>query len=51
MDTNNNKTNNIEKYKNIVSNQQLIPLLSLKNNALFLPWLILLIIVGIIIII
>ena len=47
--------NNIEKCKSVMDKQQLIPLFSIKNDIissfLFLPWLILLIIVGIIIII
>jgi hypothetical protein len=55
MDPNNPTNNNIEKCKSVMSKQQLIPLFSIKNDIissfLFLPWLILLIIVGIIIII
>ena len=55
MDHNNPTNNNIEKCKSVMSKQQSIPLYSIKNDIInsfmFLPWLILLIIVGIIIII
>ena len=55
MDVNNPSNNNIEKCKTVMAKQSSIPLFSIKNDIvsgfLFLPWFLLLIIVGIIIII
>ena len=56
MDTNSSANNNVERCKKILMNKQLIPMLSIKDIiagsvGTVIPWLILLIIVGFIIII
>jgi hypothetical protein len=55
MDPNHPTENNIEKCKTVLSKQELIPFFSIKNTVggtfMVIPWVILLIIVGIIIII
>tara|TARA_A100001015_G_scaffold274446_1_gene330828 strand:+ start:1106 stop:1273 length:168 start_codon:yes stop_codon:yes gene_type:complete len=55
MDVNNPTNNNIEKCKTVMSKKQLIPLLSIRDvvggTYMVIPWTILLIIVGIVIII
>jgi hypothetical protein len=55
MNVNNPSSNNVEKCKTVLSKQELIPLFSIRNiiggTFMVVPWTILLLIVGIIIII